>query len=419
MRAGRSGAILGVAAVGIGVAGLLAGCSGPSPAAQEKAACQKYCGQITTLVNTVEKDCPDPGTLTTATCVRWVSRAVALAGEMPVLPDPADGYLSSAKKDLESYQTGNCERQTASSGANTLTNCEQGLEETAEQLYLAREDMATEAIKQMPPTAADFTWTLRLAAAPLNTSLARLRHASTSAQVSDDLTDASAAAAAASTAVGTTISAPRAATRATTGLTGALTSLYSELLAEATSGTSDPSCGVAASTLTGLAAVGKGTAYSDDLPKAISAMTAAGYPVPLVLPVMPTQPATRPANGTLLKDTATGGQGTLSITGSTGGDALVELVSGHAPVIRVYVRQRATAHVNGIPDGTYDVYTATGAEWDGPATSFTRQCQFDETNTPLNYQTTATTFTEYTLTIDAVAGGNTTVTPLDSHDFPR
>ena len=419
MRAGRSRAIFGVAAVGAGVAGLLAGCTGPSPAAQEKAACQKYCGQITTLVNTAEKDCPDPGTLTAAACATWVSSTVSLAGKITGLPEPANGYLGSAKDDLDSYRSGNCGRQAASAGATVLATCERRLEDSVEQLYLAREDMADGAIKAAPPTAADFTWTLRLAAAPLNTALARLRHASAPGQVSDDLTDASAAAAAASTAVGTTISAPRAATGATTDLTAALNSLYSQLLAEATSGTSDASCGVAASTLTGLAAVGKGTAYSGDLPKAISAMTAAGYAVPLVLPVMPTQPDTRPANGTLLKDTASGGQGTLSITGSAGGDALVELVSGHTPVIQVYVRQHTTAHVNGIPDGTYDVYTATGAGWDGPAASFTRECRFDETNAPLNYQTTATTFTEYTLTIDAVAGGNTTVTPLDSHDFPR
>jgi ABC-type arginine transport system ATPase subunit len=166
------------------------------------------------------------------------------------------------------------------------------------------------------------------------------------------------------------------------------------------------------SPLGGLSAVGTGTAYTRDLPKAIREMAAAGSPVSLVLPVMPVQYNRRLGTGTLILDAATGGLGELGITGSAVSDAVIELVASGHPLVKVYVQANTAPHIHGIPDGSYDVYVETGADWDSAAKSFTRGCQYQKFDPPLYFRTTTSTSTIYTISVNKDIAGNTSVTPV-------
>ena len=337
------------------------------PVAQEKSTCQQYCGAMAALVASAEKECPDPGAFDTAACRTWDSKALGVGSGITTLPQPSLDEFNSALGNLGGFHDEGCGGKSSAAGASTLSECQAELVRGIIDLGLAREDMAgSRAPDEMPTSGADHKWTQGVVVAPVSSSaLARLRHASTSAQVSAALVDTDAAAQAAVGLLGVDVPALPADSTARDDLGVALTELFTELESKAANG----ACGVSAPALGGLSAVGAGTAYTRDLPKAIREMAAAGYPVPLVLPAMPAQYNRRLGDGKLILDTATGGPGDLGIVGSFSSDAVVELVTSGRPVVEVYVQENGNPDVNSIPDGSYDVYVETGADWDSSAKS--------------------------------------------------
>lgn len=132
-------------------------------------------------------------------------------------------------------------------------------------------------------------------------------------------------------------------------------------------------CGVAAGQmkLTG----GKGL---PGLTAALAKLDAAGVKSTFVLPKLaqkPAQPRTLD-NGTLVRDGGKDGKGTLKVKNTGETDAVVSLALNGTSVVSVYAAKGQETSVDGIKDGTYDAYLATGTDWDPDAKVFTQDCKF-------------------------------------------
>ncbi|MHB8071575.1 MAG: stalk domain-containing protein [Candidatus Cryosericum sp.] len=129
----------------------------------------------------------------------------------------------------------------------------------------------------------------------------------------------------------------------------------------------------------------------------------------------------RPDNGAILKrlPAFTGGRGKLTIQMGTGRDAIVKLVRSDSDQasIAVYVRADSSTTVTGIPDGVYRVVYATGDGYNAQSATFIlglKAAAFDES---VAYATTSTTYSTWSITLYAAAGGNATTTPLPGDSF--
>ncbi|MHB8107430.1 MAG: stalk domain-containing protein [Candidatus Cryosericum sp.] len=129
----------------------------------------------------------------------------------------------------------------------------------------------------------------------------------------------------------------------------------------------------------------------------------------------------RPDNGAILKrlPAFTGGRGKLTIQMGTGRDAIVKLVKSDSDQasIAVYVRADSSTTVTGIPDGVYRVVYATGEGYNAQSATFIlglKAAEFDES---VAYTTTSTTYSTWSITLYAAAGGNATTTPLPGDSF--
>ncbi|NHC14194.1 hypothetical protein [Motilibacter deserti] len=98
----------------------------------------------------------------------------------------------------------------------------------------------------------------------------------------------------------------------------------------------------------------------------------------------------RPANGTVFK-AAPGGRGQLTMD-NDGADAVVSLVrrGSTSSVVRFFVRDGRTVTVRGIPDGTYQVFGAVGADYDPARKAFSRDCDFWKFDKTMKFTTTYT-----------------------------
>ncbi|MFJ9460769.1 hypothetical protein ACIRST_37565 [Kitasatospora sp. NPDC101447] len=112
---------------------------------------------------------------------------------------------------------------------------------------------------------------------------------------------------------------------------------------------------------------------------ALSKLTAAGYRTGLVVPRFPSpQPQLRVLeNGALVRDGGKAGKGALHIDNERGpADAVLTLAQDGKSVASVYAAKGQSTAVEGIKEGSYDVYVATGADWDSEARQFTQDCRF-------------------------------------------
>ena len=129
----------------------------------------------------------------------------------------------------------------------------------------------------------------------------------------------------------------------------------------------------------------------------------------------------RPENGAVLKRLAAfrGGRGQLTIKVDAGRDAVLKLVKeGDTQAsIAIYVRADATTTVTGIPDGTYRILYARGDAYDMRHAVFARNMSSAEFDDTIRFTTTGTTYSSWTLTLYAVAGGNAGSSPLPGDTF--
>ncbi len=142
---------------------------------------------------------------------------------------------------------------------------------------------------------------------------------------------------------------------------------------------------------------------------------------PTVQPALPTAPppATRPATG-LVVDNVGGGMGELLIKNGTDADALVIVATADSrPLMSAYIRAAESYNLAGIPDGTYWLYFCKGEAWDAAAKKFTRNETCQRFEDPLGFQTTATQYTGYEVTLYGVAGGTASTEQVDPREVPR
>ncbi|MFF4776896.1 hypothetical protein ACFY05_28935 [Microtetraspora fusca] len=130
----------------------------------------------------------------------------------------------------------------------------------------------------------------------------------------------------------------------------------------------------------------------------------------------------RLGNGTILASGIRGGRGTLTVKNGSSGDSVVTLVLGKKKAVSVYVRKRSTAKVTNIKDGKYRVYYTSGSDYDRAVRGFTHNCAFQKFDDSLSFKTTYTAtqirWSNWTLTLNKVIGGNAPTSDVSPDDFP-
>jgi hypothetical protein len=155
---------------------------------------------------------------------------------------------------------------------------------------------------------------------------------------------------------------------------------------------------------------------------AIAGLTSGGltYQFGAALPPV-TQDGSRSATtGSIVAGAVHHGLGELTISNGGTTDATVGLVAGGgAPVVTVYIGQGGSYTLHHIADGTYTIYVTSGADWDAGARLFSRGCQFQQFDQTMDFTTTSSQYTTYTITLTPVADGNATESDVDPGSFPH
>jgi len=128
----------------------------------------------------------------------------------------------------------------------------------------------------------------------------------------------------------------------------------------------------------------------------------------------------RLANGALVKQAAHSGLGQLTVHNNNDQDAVVSLVvrGRDAATMALYVRARSSATTTGVPDGAYQVYYTTGADWDRSEHLFTRYCDFEKLNKTIHLTTGVTNYAAQQITLNSVLAGNVTASRVPADKFP-
>ncbi len=144
-----------------------------------------------------------------------------------------------------------------------------------------------------------------------------------------------------------------------------------------------------------------------------------GEPLPSPVPM----PDRSLANGQLILDESSPGEGWLEIDNGTEHDAVIILAQGQGVVMSVYASAANKTTMEGIGDGTYDLYWTAGTDWDTQLSSFTRDCQFRRFDEPAEYVTTVGEYemeiTGYSIGLQPRVGGNADTSQVDPDVFPR
>lgn len=155
-------------------------------------------------------------------------------------------------------------------------------------------------------------------------------------------------------------------------------------------------------------------------PVVVAEPPAAVTPAPAKQPLLP-KASPRPTNGATLKRAAgfSGGLGTLEIHNGTDEDGIVKLVAvGSTSLsLAVYVQSNSTTTVSGIPDGFYHVIFATGKGYYAVKNSFVSGLNCSTFDSDLDYSTTETTYSTWSITLNAVANGNASTSPVSDSAF--
>jgi hypothetical protein len=134
------------------------------------------------------------------------------------------------------------------------------------------------------------------------------------------------------------------------------------------------------------------------------------------LPAAPAEQKRQLKNGAFVKKGGTGGVGELEIKNGSG-DTTVSLVGKDPkkPVFTVYVRGGGKYTVKDIKSGTYQLFTASGVDWDAKKKGFTRDCSFSKFDDKFKFDSSGV---RWTITLEQVAGGNASTSDVDPGAFP-
>jgi len=125
--------------------------------------------------------------------------------------------------------------------------------------------------------------------------------------------------------------------------------------------------------------------------------------------------------GTVLKKRSAylQGDGELEISNGTSYDAVAKLIRDGASVLTVYIKANSTYTMKDISDGTYWLAFVQGTDWNADTQKFNRNAHasaFDET---FEFETTATQYSGWEVTLNAVAGGTAQSSDVDLSQFDQ
>lgn len=125
--------------------------------------------------------------------------------------------------------------------------------------------------------------------------------------------------------------------------------------------------------------------------------------------------------GTVLKKRSTylQGDGELKISNGTSYDAVAKLIRDGASVLTVYIKANNTYTMKNISDGTYWLAFVQGTDWNAETQKFNRNAHasaFDET---FEFETTATQYSGWEVTLNPVAGGTAQSSDVDLTQFDQ
>jgi hypothetical protein len=135
------------------------------------------------------------------------------------------------------------------------------------------------------------------------------------------------------------------------------------------------------------------------------------------LPAAPKQQNRRLRNGEMVKRPG-GGAGEFVVESGKGiGDTAVSLVpvNGKKAAATIYVREGAKAETDGVPNGKYKVFMASGEDWDAKRKGFTRDCGFSKFDDTFDFSGGGV---RWTVTLTESVGGNASTSDLKPGEFP-
>jgi hypothetical protein len=150
--------------------------------------------------------------------------------------------------------------------------------------------------------------------------------------------------------------------------------------------------------------------------------SSSSLPPPVAVPVatVPVDPVSL-STGTILKQRSAylQGDGTLTVSNGTDGDAVIKLINGGTSVFTVYIKKGDSYNIKNISDGSYRVAFDQGTNWDSATGTFTNDegSQFFED--VLDYATTDSQYTTYNLTLNPVEGGTAQTNTVNSNQFSQ
>jgi hypothetical protein len=268
-----------------------------------------------------------------------------------------------------------------------------------------------------PESAADYQTALNGLATALNNGLTELNNAQTPTAISTAVTDLTNGVTQAQAAFGDNPPANTAAANA--ALVTALQDIDSDFSAVGTAATGDQVCLGSAAT----ALLSRQTSINA-LRNAVATLTDGSggltYQFGAAIPAYTEDASRAGSNGAIVAGGVKHGLGELTITNSGDTDATVALVKGQgAPLVTVYMGHGGGYTLHHVPDGTYTVYVTSGDDWDAGARLFSRDCDFQQFDQTMDFRTTSTQYTTYTITLTPVAGGDATLSEVDPGVFPH
>lgn len=131
----------------------------------------------------------------------------------------------------------------------------------------------------------------------------------------------------------------------------------------------------------------------------------------------------RPVNGTILNDqrgNTANFLGELEVDNGTADDGLVVITQmDGSVVIAFYVRAKSSFTLTGIPDDNYWVYVANGQGWDESTHQMATVLSYERFEDTFPYETDATSYTIWSITLHPVPEGQADTEPVDQADFPE
>ncbi|MCC6148233.1 MAG: SH3 domain-containing protein [Anaerolineaceae bacterium] len=129
----------------------------------------------------------------------------------------------------------------------------------------------------------------------------------------------------------------------------------------------------------------------------------------------------RPPTGSFLFDRRTTvGPGVLTVQNGGKQDAVVVMTDqGGAPFIALYIREGENFTLTRIPDGSYLFYFVLGAEWDGDDLAFLYPQSYRRLDDLLVFTTTAGSATNWSISLQATAGGVGKSSEITEREFPK